>query len=355
MFRSSRSSRRLPRIPGILRLPRRVDTLLVLLVFIICSLLYSYFGSPQGEVSGVETSPLPEPKAPVACLAPESRVDAAAMPRTGEPVRFLMFNVQNYFVAGEQARSRYINKPKPEKSADAVAEVIASAAPDVVGLVEMGGPRALSDLRLRLQARGAEYPYYRVLIRNGEDRALAVLSKLPIAEDGSRADYPLLGQQRRRMLRGILDVTVAHPDGRCFRVLGVHLKSRVAQDTAAADALRAREARTVSMYLQQTMRQNPKLPVLVYGDWNDGPADLSLGILTQGVSADAALSRLSPRDSAGEEWTLYFKAGNEYSVFDQIYVNKALRGRLKDCKNGIVDMPASRSASDHRAVWCELR
>ena len=72
-------------------------------------------------------------------------------------------------------------KPKPKKEREAVADVIASAKPAIVGLVEIGGPVALQDLRERLAARHCEFPYFRVLPRKGEDRALALLSKYRIS------------------------------------------------------------------------------------------------------------------------------------------------------------------------------
>lgn len=342
--------------PGVAWLRRlgRVDVTLVALVLIIGGLLVARYG--QGE-SGLAIAEIDAPvEQPAEAVQEAGELAAETMPKSGPPVRFLMHNVQNYFVAGEQSRSRYVNRPKPEKSRQAVAEVISSAEPDVVGLIEVGGELALKDLQSRLRAKGCDLPHSCILLREGEDRALAVLSRYPIVQDASKADYGLFGNQKRRMLRGILDVTVRVDDGRLFRVVGAHLKSRVADDAEAAQNLRAREARTLAMYLQQVMRRQPSIPVLVYGDWNDGPADTSLGVLTQGISAESALQRLAPVDADGDGWTLYFKEDREYYTFDQIYVNSVLRSRRgRACKSGIVDIPAAKEASDHRAVWCDVR
>lgn len=332
----------------------RVDVTLLTLVIIIVGLLVSRFSTEPGSTD-VQSYEAPADLPPVVADG-EVLPDIAGMPLSGPPVRFLMHNVQNYFVVGEKSRSRYVNRPKSERSCQAVAEVIASANPDVVGLIEVGGPMALRDLQVRLRHKGCDLSHSRILLRDGEDRALAVLSRYPIVHDASKADYGLYGQQKRRMLRGILDITVRVADGRMFRIVGAHLKSRVADDAAAAQSLRSREARTLAMYLQQTMRRQPGMPVLVYGDWNDGPTDASLGVLTQGISADAALQRLSPEDADGDGWTLYYKAEREYFTFDQIYVNSVLRSRRgRACKSGIVDLPAGKIASDHRAVWCDVR
>ncbi len=349
---------RMPRIPGKRRL-KRADSLLAMLVFILAALVYSWFGGNGGSLNA-QAQGLPKQQEQRRAELPQDSPAAAEapLPKAGDTVRFLMHNVENYFVAGEQQRSRYLIKPKPEQAREAVAELIAHAAPEIVGLIEIGGPVALADLRTRLAARGLEYPYYKVLIRKGEDRALAILSRHPIVADDSKANQKLYGDHRRTMLRGILDVTVQVPDGRRFRIVGAHLKSRVAQNAAAAASLRAKEAHTLALHLQEAMRLHPNLPILVYGDWNDGPANDSLGVLKRGISEDNALTRLKPEDSRGEGWTLYYADGHEYCTFDQIYVNKVLQKRMgsrQHSPNGIIDIPAAAKASDHRALWCELR
>ncbi len=345
----------------------RKDALLVFMVLLVAGLLTERFGGDDTILRWLGAAPTvqqeqyvptlgaPALSAEVAHTAPlQKQVDIAAIPKAGKPVRFLMHNVQNYFVEGEAYRSRYVLKPKSQKSRDAVAEVIASAKPQIVGLIEIGGAVALQDLRKRLAARGLEYPYFRVLPRQGEDRALAVLSQHPIVQDHSLETVKLYQQKRRKMLRGILDVTVQLEDGRLYRIIGAHLKSRVSDDAGAAAALRSQEAYTLAQHIQHVVRSQKGLPLLVFGDWNDGPADAAPQILQQGLSTDASLRRLAPEDSRGEEWTLYFKRGKEYCIYDQVFVNPTLRERMRG-QGGIVDIPAAARASDHRAIWCDLR
>ncbi len=346
---------RFPRLPG-LKLLRRSDSLLALLTLILAALITAHFEGntePLRLLAGEE--PIP---AESASEALEPSVSDAHLPRAGKPVRFHMHNVGNYFVAGERQRSRYIQKIKPERAKNAVVELIAETQPEIVGLIEIGGPVALADLRERLATRGLTYPYFRVLVRQGDDRALAILSRHPIVQDNSRAQVKLYGDHRRRMLRGILDVTVRLEDGRLFRIVGAHLKSRIADDPAAATALRTKEAHTLARHLHEAMRRQPNMPILVFGDWNDGPGDPAIGVLRQGLSAQSALTRLEPTDSRGEAWTIYYDRNSSYNTFDQLYVNKVLGKRMgrKGLKeSGIVDSPAAAEASDHRALWCELR
>ena len=311
------------------KLLRRCDALLILLAGIISALLCSYY-APEGM--GQEIQPGPGPLI-CASAAPEANVQGEhrSIPKTGPPVRFLMLNVRNYFVAEDLPRSKYPRSIKPVREREAVARVIASAKPEIVGLVEIGGKAAMRDLIRRLKSLGMDYPHSVVLERWGEDRALGILSCYPIAKDFSVANCLLEGRTGQRMLRGILDVLVEVPDGRCFRIMG-------------------------AAHVQQATRSMPWAPILVYGDWNAGPDEPSLAILTQGKTRESALRRLIPLDDRGESWTIYYKNGDLYSAFDQIYVNSVLLRRMgKDAQMGIVSDRAAREASDHRAVWCELR
>lgn len=336
-----------------------------ILAFLALSLCYSFFQSSGGFEQRVqELKPalaymLEEAKAQDGDLMQESSSTVTTMlpaAKDSKKLRFLMLNARRYFVPADTQRSRYAKPPKPEHARQAVAEVIASASPDMVGLIEMGGAASMQELRKRLSLLGEDYPYSAVLEPSHSDLSIGLLSKHPIIKDNSQAQYKLFGNQRRRMLRGIFDVLVEVEDGRQFRFVGVHLKSRLSRDAAAAASLRSREARTLAMYLQKTMRQQAKLPLLVFGDWNDNPNDASVKILTQGISADSALTRLDPLDSHGLAWTIYYARGRSYHTFDQIYINDVLKERRRKArKSGIVDIPATKTASDHRAVWCELR
>ena len=351
----------------------RVDTLLLTLVLVCIGLLGSLYGTGKGlpgfedvaqelfaepsehDFGAIDSGGMCEGFA-LSDAELNGRLKEMPAAAACKPLRFLMLNANNYFVSEDTQRARFKITVKKEESREAVAEVISAVRPEVVGLIEMGGPHALEDLKKRLQARGCDYPYSKILLRSGEDRALAVLSMHPIVQDHSRANCSLLGNKRQKMLRGILDVTVQVGSNRFYRIVGAHLKSRVSDDPAAASARRKAEARTLALYLQKEMRKTPALPVVVYGDWNDGPADASLKILTQGISEDSALSAVKAADSRGQTWTIYYRAAQEYSLFDCIFVNKIMRSRRgRSCDSGVVDIPAAEIAGDHRAVWCELR
>ncbi len=336
---------------------RRTDLLLVALVLLLSAVLYLRLAPPSEEAKeiqapGQDTQVVDDKSAGGERDAPSY----AAVP-VGSPVRFLMFNVQNYFVEKDVPRTSNKRRFKSVKDREALADAIASVRPEIVGLVEIGGKAALEDLASRLHERGLDYPYYRVLERWGEDRALAILSQHPIVKDQSVPDCLLGESSGRHMLRGILDITLkVEKDGRMFRIMGVHLKSRVADDQRAAEYLRNREAKALANHLRHAMLQEPEMPVLVYGDWNAGPAETPLQTISQGTRATGPMRRITPVDSRKESWTIVYSTNSEYNTFDHICVNRVLSARMgRKSAMGIVDNETARHASDHRALWCDIR
>ncbi len=330
----------------------RVDSLLFLILIMISGGLYTQFFVNKGALvvhrgeAQAHGSDLMDEETALAALPALAK---------GEQPRFLLYNVRNYFVKGERTRSDFISYPKSEESRNAVADVIAHSEADIVGVIEIGGRKALEDLRNRLKERGADYPHHRVLERQGEDRALGILSRFPITADNSRAQYPLFGSHRRMMLRGILDVTLQLSEGKHIRIMGAHLKSRVSDDQAQATALRSSEAQTVAQHLVEVTKQHPNMPILLFGDWNDPPMSPSIAVLEQGKSKKTALTRIVAKDSRDEEWTIYYKKGRSYYTFDQIYINDVLKkDRTIGARSGILGGAEVKEASDHRPVWMDL-
>ncbi len=340
------------RLPVKRLLKQRPETLLLVLAILVVSYGWQVLMPPQSEASWKEL-----PSGPCALFADELPApgERTPVPRPGRTARFLMYNVQNYFVPEDPRRSTWHMTYKRNDKREAVADVIASVKPDIVGLVEIGGRKALDDLAERLEKRGLHYPVRVVVERGGEDRALGLLSRIPLERNDSRAEYPLYGDHRRTMLRGILDVTLRTEDGRPFRIVGVHLKSHVGDDPAAAESLRRREGETLARYLLTIQRRSPGLPLLVFGDMNDSASSPAVQSFSRGLASDSALTRLRPADRTGAGWTLYYRAEDSYITFDHIFVNGTLKERIDATATGVVDLPEGRKASDHRAIWCELR
>lgn len=279
------------------------------------------------------------------------------IPEKGEPVRLFTINAGNYFVPEDPRRSNFQVKYKPVEAREAVAELIRQSGAEIVGLSEMGGEAAVRDLQMRLKRKGVQLPHKVLVMRNGEDRGLALLSKYPIVDNRSVTDMPVSGETKRKktMLRGILDATVKTPDGRLFRLMGIHLKSRLSRDGSAEDT-RRREAYALRDYLNEAIASQDGMPLLLYGDFNDGPADSAVQVIQGPAKTEYRLSRLKPRDSRGETWTIYYEDGDTYHSFDHLFINNTLKKRLgRKPPMGILDSPASRQASDHRGIWVELK
>ena len=179
-------------------------------------------------------------------MAPEK----ITLPEKGEPVRMLTMNAGNYFVPEDPRRSNFQVKYKPVEAREAIAELVRQSGAEIVGLSEMGGEAAVNDLQMRLKRKGVQLPHKVLVMRDGEDRGLALLSKYPIVSNRSVTDMPVSGEPKRRktMLRGILDATVKMPDSRQFRLIGVHLKSRLSRD-GSAEETRRREAYALRLSL----------------------------------------------------------------------------------------------------------
>lgn len=274
------------------------------------------------------------------------------IPAAGEPLRFVSYNVFNYFVHDVSPSTGRKLLKKSEQSRQAVADTIMKGRPDMVGLAEVGGVDALEDLKERLKKAGGDFPFSIVLNRPGEDRQLAFLSRFPIGADNSRTEVPLDRGKRKTMLRGILDIVVDIPDGRKFRFVGVHLKSKKDSD-GTADMLRRMEAHTLREYLTAT---DEGLPLLVYGDFNDGPDSPAVQTVLGDQKGANGLKRVVPRDANRETWTLHYAKGEAYFSYDHVLMNKDLQKRLgRNFRKGILGGAESRGASDHRAVWIELK
>lgn len=325
---------------------KRPDVVLasVFLVFVLS--LWTFLEGPND----LAPPPLAEIAAPVEATSGKK----ITIPKDGVPIRFMMYNVRNYFMENEARRSNYEQEPKSEESIDALMQNIMQASPDVLGLCEMGGKLALADLQKRLKHAGLNLPYSVVLEHSREDRALALLSRYPL-DNFSRVNVALLNEHQT-MLRGILDVQLKHPDGRLFRVLGVHLKSKLSDNGAAAsDSLRRREAMALRAHLDELMKQYHGLPVLLYGDFNDSPDSPSLKAIYGDTKSPYVMKRLKIKDKQECSWTIYYPPSDVYQAFDHILTNRALKSRLGGTyKAGIVDPINYKDASDHRALWIDL-
>jgi len=102
----------------------------------------------------------------------------------------------------------------------------------------MGPPDQFQEFQKRLKETGLEFPFTEYVSGADPDRHLALLSRFRIVERHSENDLFFdLNGQREPVERGFLDVTMEVNPAFRLRVVGAHLKSKLAKDKAKAHSL----------------------------------------------------------------------------------------------------------------------
>lgn len=275
----------------------------------------------------------------------------------GADFLFAGYNVRNYaplVIPGETKNGR---PGKPESSARAVIGVIREIGPDVLGVCEMGSAPQFEDFRKRLAEAGLDYPHFEFVDGPDPDRHLALVSRLPIVERHSEPDLPNPEQTavRRKIRRGILDVTLQVTPASRLRVLGVHLKSKRPAPEGSADLERREEAHLLRQRIDAIQAADPAMPLLIFGDFNDSKDAPALKEVTGIRGATGSLTALLLKDSLGDRWTHYWDAEDSYQRIDYLLVNRALAPWVMHEKCGVFRSPAWNLASDHRPVFAAFR
>ena len=264
----------------------------------------------------------------------------------GEEVVFGAYNLQNYSVQSGATGQ----KPKSGPSKKAVAEVIRSLGPDVLGVCEVASQEALEELQARLKSEGLDLPEAEFVDGPDPDRHLALLSRFPIAERHSSPELAFeLNGAPCLVRRGFLDVVVQINAAYSLRVIGVHLKSKLSTPDGES-LLRRMEAHLLRERVSNLLRTAPETNLLVYGDFNDTKDQPSIHSLLGDSENQESLRDLRPVDERGECWTHYWKVSDTYSRIDFLMVSRSLWPEVLKQKSRIQFAPNWREASDHRLI-----
>ena len=159
--------------------------------------------------------------------------------------------------------------PKPEREKNTLVRIIKEIHPDILGVAEMGPPDQFEEFQKRLKEAGLEFPFTEYVSGADPDRHLALLSRFEIVERHSEKDLFFdLNGQREPVERGFLDVTIEVNPAFRLRVVGAHLKSKLAVPSGEA-LLRRNEARLLRQHIDGVLSKDPNVNLLVYGDLND--------------------------------------------------------------------------------------
>jgi len=265
------------------------------------------------------------------------------------------YNLRNYIEEKAPAPGqKYGTKAKPEAEVEAVVRVVKEIAPDILGVCEMGSRERFEDFRQRLAAAGLEYRDVEYVQAADEDRHLALLSRFPIVtrESATNVSFELAGRVEK-VRRGFLDVTVqVTPDYR-LRLVGAHLKSKLAVPEGEA-LIRRHEAQELRKHLDAILKAQPEVNLLCYGDFND-TKDQPMFQEVRGVPGSATfMADLSARDALGDRWTHYWKTADTYSRIDYLFVSPGLVHEVVKDKSLIYRGRDWEVASDHRAVYTSI-
>jgi endonuclease/exonuclease/phosphatase family metal-dependent hydrolase len=281
------------------------------------------------------------------------RADPPSPAQKASFVTFACYNLQNYQISGQHASGEKIRGKSPE-SMDAVAEIIASARPDILGVCEMGCRESLADLQHRLDARGVRLPEVEFVDGPDPDRHLALLSRFPIAARFSLARVPFVLEGRPQLVRrGFLEVTVEPAAGYRLRLLGAHLKSRLA--TGENESLvRRLESQLLRERAEAILQANPLENLLVYGDMNDTKDQACIQSI-QGIrNSPNGLTDLHARDPLGDYWTHFWKTGDVYARIDYLFASRGLLPEILPERTTIDRSARWQVASDHRMLCAEI-
>ena len=270
-------------------------------------------------------------------------------------VVFAGYNVENYapvVVPGENASGR---PGKTDAAAAAVVQVIGEIGPDILGVCEMGSAPQFAEFRHRLDAAGLGYCDAEWVDGVDPSRHLALVSRFPIVARQSVADAPYeSGGVLHKVKRGFLDVTVQIAPACRLRIVGAHLKSKLAVPGGNPDLERRQEAHLLRKHLEEILAADPAQPLLVFGDFNDTKEQPAIQEIVGLRGSPGALSELRLADPQGDRWTYYWKADDVYSRIDFLFVNRALAPWVVHARSGVHRSPVWNQASDHRPVFTTL-
>jgi endonuclease/exonuclease/phosphatase family metal-dependent hydrolase len=266
-------------------------------------------------------------------------------------LRFIAYNVENWLTMDRYADGKTLpSRPKPESQKSAALALLARHSPDVVGLCEIGTLADLKEIQSGLSAAGVDLPHLH--FESGADpvRRLGFLSRFPITATSTpeRSEYRLEGKSYA-IQRGILDATI-EADGKTYRFLGAHLKSKLESDQADQAEMRVHEARLLRRHVDQVLESNPHAKLVVYGDFNDTRSTTTVRTITGNYQSAGYLTLVPAKDTRGESWTYRWALHDLYSRIDFIAVSASMRPEVDVQQSRVIDDPDWQDASDHRPI-----
>jgi endonuclease/exonuclease/phosphatase family metal-dependent hydrolase len=310
-------------------------------------------GTPDWNTSGNEppapatSVPPPQPATPP--LATSTAPKAAE--GDSSELRFLFYNVENWLTMDRFVdNQRVTGVPKPDSEKTSVVALMARHRPDIVGLCEIGTREDLQEIQNALRAAGIDLPHLHHAGGSDPVRHLGLLSRFPITATAAPAEtsFKIEGVDYS-FNRSVLDATV-DADGRSYRFLGVHLKSKREVENGDQELMRQGEARLLRKHVDSIFDADANARLVVYGDVNDTRPSPSFRTITGNYNDPRYLTAVPARDSRGDAWTHHWKPHDIYSRIDFVTVSRSLRSEVDFDRSYVVDDAEWSKASDHRPI-----
>ena len=278
---------------------------------------------------------------------------------SAEAFRVATYNVENYLDQTTKSRREI----KSDDAKAKIRESIKAMKPDVIAFEEMGAVSALLELRDSLKKDGLNYPHWEHITGWDTNIHLAVLSKFPItARRPHTNDNFLLSGRRFHVSRGFLEVDLKVNARYSFTLLAAHLKSRRPVPEADEAELRLEEAKLLREKVDADLNANPKLNLVVLGDFNntkDSPS--TKAIIGHGKTklvdtrpAERNGDNLPNPNPAWEPktitWTHYYGKEDSYSRIDYIMLSPGMAREWVTNETYIPTIPNWGVGSDHRPL-----
>jgi len=275
-----------------------------------------------------------------------------------ETFRVATYNLENYL---EEAIGT-----RPAKSSEGKAKIresLRALNADVVALQEVGGEKALFELRDSLRKEGLHYPHWEIVHGWDTNIQVAVLSKLPIIASRPHTNESfLLFGRRFHVSRGFAEIDLQLKTGYAFTLITTHLKSRRPVPEADEAELREEEAILLRKTIDARLTSNPDANLVVLGDLNDVKDSKSTrAVLGRGRNA---LIDTRPAERNGDNqpnpdpryeprnvtWTHHFGKEDTYSRIDYLLLSRGMAREWDTNGTFVLAHPNWGVGSDHRPI-----
>ena len=229
------------------------------------------------------------------------------------------------------------------------ARALAEAGPDILILDYRFPSLPMEDMLAVLGEEGLDFGHREIL--GGGDPpagALLLLSRPPIvARRSQEAPEYRIAERVHHLEPGVLDVDLFDPAHGLVRIAAARLKDKVFHVSGQTE-MRRSEARMVGRILRHGGRQQETDSLVAAVTAYDTPDTAPVREIMEATETPLLLA--SPLDGNGDAWTMRDASAHLYERTDHIFLSPAMRDAVEKGCEEILDQPALRAVSRHRAL-----